>query len=164
MSNRPCNFLHIDMSVVKQYRTVFGLSDNLPNVVIDGQDPGQNGAVGEAYLDVEAAGSVAPNATVTLHTSADTTVTSGLLTAALRAVDDNTAGVLSLSYGECEQMLGDAGDQFFSLLWQQAVAQGQTVFVSSGDGGAAGCDNINWYSEAQIGLAVNGFAGRFAGR
>jgi subtilase family serine protease len=40
-------------------------------------------------------------------------------------------------------------------LWQQAAAQGITVFVSSGDSGAAGCDSAS-SSRASHGLAVNG--------
>jgi subtilase family serine protease len=45
-------------------------------------------------------------------------------------------------------------------LWQQAAAQGITVFISAGDNGAAGCDDFNAASPApaQFGLQVSGFA------
>jgi len=51
--------------------------------------------------------------------------------------------------------LGTAGNQFFNQLWQQAAAQGMSVFLSSGDSGSAGCDRDN---PAQFGLQVSGFA------
>jgi hypothetical protein len=43
-------------------------------------------------------------------------------------------------------------------LWQQAAAQGQTSFVSAGDGGPAGCDDFNDDQQAQYGIAMNGFS------
>jgi subtilase family serine protease len=36
--------------------------------------------------------------------------------------------------------LGTAGNAFYNSLYEQAAAQGITVFTSSGDSGAAGCD------------------------
>jgi len=148
---------NVDIGLVNSYRTLFGLPANPPQVVVDGEDPGQNGADVESYLDVEVAGSVAPSATVVLYTSGNSALTSGLYTAATRAVDDDTADVLSMSYGECEANIGSA-NQFFNQLWQQAAAQGQTVMVSAGDGGAAGCDNFDAASYAVYGTAVSGFA------
>ncbi len=150
-------------NVVAGYRSFFGLPAGTLNIVIDGLDPGPSSAVNhgnwaelEAFLDVELSGAVAPGATVSLYAAADTTVQSGLFLAAQRAVDDNVADVLSTSYGECEQDLGSSGNQFWAALWEQAAAQGQTSFVSSGDNGSAGCDNFNAGQPAHRGLAVNG--------
>jgi hypothetical protein len=149
---------NVDLSLVQAYQRLFGLTANLPQVVVDGVDPGQNSAATEAYLDIELAGSVAPGATVLLYTSGGTALTDGLALAAMRAVEDDQAGVISVSYGECEMELGQSGNAFWSALWQQAAAQGQTVFVSSGDGGSAGCDNFDAQSVAYAGLQVNGLA------
>jgi trimeric autotransporter adhesin len=148
---------NVNVALVNTYRTAFGLPANPLQVVVDGEDPGQNGANTESYLDVEVAGSVAPAANVVLYTSADSELTDGLLTAATRAVDDDTADVLTMSYGECEKNLGTT-NLFFYQLWQQAAAQGQTVMVSAGDGGAAACDNFDSATLAQNGVAVSGFA------
>ena len=57
------------------------------------------------------------------------------------AVDHNVAPVISESYGICELGVGTAGNQFYNSVWQQAAAEGITVFVSSGDQGSAGCDS-----------------------
>ncbi len=149
---------NVDLSLVQAYQSLFGLTANLPTVVVDGADPGQNSAATEAYLDIEIAGSVAPGATVLLYTSGGTALTNGLALAAMRAVEDDQAGVISVSYGECEQDLGQSGNAFWSALWQQAAAQGQTVFVSTGDGGSAGCDNFDAQQVAYGGLQVNGIA------
>ncbi|MFY9855737.1 MAG: Ig-like domain repeat protein, partial [Terracidiphilus sp.] len=149
---------NVDLSLVQAYQSLFGLSANLPTVVVDGSDPGQNSAATEAYLDLEIAGSVAPGATVMLYTSGGTALTNGLALAAMRAVEDDLAGVISASYGECEMELGQSGNAFWSALWEQAAAQGQTVFVSAGDGGSAGCDDFDTQQVAYGGLQVNGIA------
>lgn len=149
---------NIDLSLVAAYQTLFGIAANLPQVVVDGEDPGQNGDATEAYLDVEVAGSVAPGASVMLYTSNGTAITSGLQLAALRAVEDDEASVISTSYSACEQSLGQSGNTFWSLLWQQAAAQGQSAFVAAGDGGSADCDNPDTQQAAYDGLQVNGIA------
>jgi len=38
-----------------------------------------------------------------------------------------------------EQEMGSAELAFYNSLWEQAASQGMTVFVASGDAGAAGC-------------------------
>ncbi len=163
------NESNIDLSLVQAYQKLFGLGSRTPQLVIDGSDPGDlEGVDVEAYLDVEEAGAVAPGAQVSLYigntsglftgTTENTSVVDPLYMAALRAVDDNQASVLSVSFGECEGFLLQAGNALWSELWQQAAAQGQTVLVSSGDSGSAGCDNANDQWTTEYGLAVNGLA------
>src|SRR5229473_8028143 len=62
---------------------------------------------------------------------------------------------MSTSFGLCEASLGSSGNAFLNSLWQQAAAQGISVFVSSGDNGAAGCDSASAAS-ATHGHGVNG--------
>jgi hypothetical protein len=149
---------NVDLSLVQAYQALFGIPANLPEVVVDGVDPGQNDAATEAYLDIEIAGSIAPGAKIILYTSGGTALTDGLALAALRAVEDDQAGVISTSYAACESYLGMSGNAFWNALWQQAAAQGQTSFVSAGDGGSAGCDDFSVQNEAFAGLQVNGIA------
>jgi hypothetical protein len=149
---------NVDLSLVQTYQSLFGLAANLPAVIVDGTDPGQTSDAAEAYLDIELAGSVAPGAKVLLYTSGGTALTDGLALAAARAVEDDQASIISVSYGECEAELGQSGNTFWSALWEQAAAQGQTVFVSAGDGGSAGCDDFDAQGEAYAGLQVNGIA------
>ncbi len=149
---------NVDLSLVQAYQALFGIPANLPQVVVDGTDPGQNDAATEAYLDIEIAGSVAPGAKIMLYTSGGTAMTDGLALAALRAVEDDQAGIISTSYAACELYLGQSGNAFWNALWQQAAAQGQTAFVSAGDAGSAGCDDFNVQTTAFAGLQVNGIA------
>jgi hypothetical protein len=160
------NESNININFVNNFRTLFGLPASVPQVIIDGNDPGidgnnnpdgANGASSEAYLDVEWAGAVAPGATIDLVIGGDTSLEQGLYFAAERAVYSNLAPVISISFGECESNLG-AANSFLSGLWEEAAAQGITVMVSTGDSGSAACDNPDTETIAQYGLAVSGFA------
>src|SRR5579863_2485646 len=129
------NDSNVDLSLDTAYRSLFGLSSNTAQVVVDGGDPGVNGDELEAYLDVEVAGSVAPGATVNLYIATFDTLDDPLILAAQRAIEDNQADVLSISFGNCETNLGTSHNAILVSLWQQAAAQGQTVFVSAGYSG-----------------------------
>jgi hypothetical protein len=145
------NESNIDISLVNNYRELFGLPVNPTQLVIDGGDPGTLGGIDvEAYLDVELSGAIAPNATVNLYISSGGDLQDPLALAAIRAVEDNQASVLSVSFGQCEGSLENGGNQFWSELWQQAAAQGQTVLVASGDTGPY-CNGVFFKS-------VSGFA------
>lgn len=153
------NDSNIDVSVANAYRSLYGLSVNPPQVVIDGTDPGITDDAGEAYLDVENAGAVAQNATIRLYTAGSYGLLGqgGVLFSLVRAIEDNDAAVLSFSFGACEQSIGDSTNAAINLLMAQAAAQGQTVLVSSGDSGSAGCDH-SYETAAFAGLGVNGLA------
>ncbi|MGA7524920.1 MAG: protease pro-enzyme activation domain-containing protein [Acidobacteriaceae bacterium] len=161
------NEANINIALVNQFRTLFGLPPNPPNVIIDGNDPGIDGindpdgpnyASVEAYLDVEWSGAVAPGATVDLVIAADTALESGLILAAEHAVYGNVAPVMSMSFGQCEADLGSSNAFINQSLMEQAAAQGITVMVSTGDSGSAGCDDPDTQYYAVNGLGVNGFA------
>ncbi|MBB5057345.1 hypothetical protein HDF16_002030 [Granulicella aggregans] len=153
---------NINLALVDAYRKLFSLPADHTQVIVDGTDPGDPLSPDiEAFLDVEVSGSVAPAATVNLYISGGQPLLSSLALAALRAVEDNQASVLSVSYGTCEQLLGTA-NQFWNGIWQQAAAQGQTVFVSSGDSGPTTCTLASVGSSGQFTptstLSVNGIA------
>jgi subtilase family serine protease len=160
------NDSNINIALVNQFRTLFSLPSNPPQVIIDGNDPGidginnpdgPNGDSGEAYLDVEWSGAVAPAATVDLVIGADTAIESGLILAAEHAVYYNVAPVMSMSFGfGCESQLGSS-NQFLNSLWEQAAAQGITAMVSSGDASAAGCDRDS-QEYAVNGVGVSGLS------
>jgi hypothetical protein len=147
---------NINIQDVTSFRSIFSLPVNNPNIIVDGDDPGLNGDETEADLDVEWSGAVAPGATVDFVVSENSETTAGVDLSAQYVIDKNLAGVMSESFGSCEQGLGSSGNAFYNALWEQAAAQGITVIVSSGDGGAAGCDNFDTATAATLGLAVNG--------
>ena len=147
---------------VANYRTAFlgesSGSVNLPTMIVDGNDPGLNGAGTEALLDTEVAGGIAPKAKIFFYTSADTDISSGLMNALFRALDDNAVSILSMSFENCEAALGTSGNQLILEASEQAAAQGITLTVSSGDNGSAGCDNFDTQAQASLGFGVNGLA------
>lgn len=139
----------IRLADVQQFRSFFGLPAKDPLFVHNGADPGNLGDNGtndgtseesEADLDVEWAGAVAPNATIKFVISMSTAATDAADLSAQYAVDNNIAPVLSSSFGACERDL-QASNGFYDSLWQQAAAQGITVFTPSGDSGVAACDD-----------------------
>jgi pseudomonalisin len=148
---------NIHIADVRQFRTAFDLPANDPQIIVNGSDPGilSSGEETEAYLDVEWSGAVARNAAVKLVVSKSTNSSDGSYLSAQYIVNYNLAPVMSMSFGLCESALGSSGNSFINSLWQQAAAEGITVFVSSGDSGAAECDSAS-SSRASHGRAVNG--------
>jgi pro-kumamolisin-like protein/all-beta uncharacterized protein/BACON domain-containing protein len=142
---------------VTNFRSTFGLPANAPTVVLNGPNPGivSSSEQTEAELDVEWSGAVARGASIQFVLSASTSSTDGALLSAQYIVNQNLAPVLSSSFGLCEAAMGTSGNQFWNSLWQQAAAQGISVFIAAGDSGAAGCDSPS-ASQAVSGRAVNG--------
>src|SRR6266849_348670 len=152
---------NINLQDVADFRNVFGLPANVPQVILNGPDPGLvSGDETESDLDVEWAGAVAQQAQIIFVTTqtSQTDSVAGVDASAVYIVDNNVAPVLSESYGACEAGLGTSGNAFYNSLWQQAAAQGITVVISAGDNGSAGCDDPNSQTSAAGGLAVSGFA------
>ena len=150
---------NINIQDIRNFRTVFGLPANDPEIVLDGPDPGIIPNVEpEAVIDVTWAGAVAKGAKIKLVVSSSTNTTEGIALSAQYIADNNIASISSMSFGQCELALGTAGNQFWNSVWEQEAAEGITAFVSAGDGGSAGCDNFNTSAFARKGLAVSGDA------
>jgi subtilase family serine protease len=157
---------NINVSDVTQFRSVFGLPANPPNVIIPpgSQDPGLGSDEVEAVLDTEWSGAVAKKATIDLVVSATIGATFGGDLSAEYIVNFNgnkgLAPILSESFGECELFLGTAQNAFYNSLWSQAAGEGITVIVSTGDSGSVACllnppDSSN---PNPFGLGVSGVA------
>ncbi len=132
---------NINLRDVAAFRAMAGLAPSSPTVIIDGADPGLvESDQGESTLDVEWSGAVAPDAAVSLVAAASTQTTDGVDLAAQYIVNHAMAPVVSVSYGSCEREMGTAELAFYNSLWEQAASQGMSVFVASGDAGAAGCE------------------------
>lgn len=148
----------IALADVQYFRSFFGLVANDPVFVHNGTDPGNlgGGEEGEADLDVEWSGAVAPNATVKFVISKSTATTDGVDLSAQYIVNNNVGDVMSTSFGQCESSMGTTENTFYNNLWSQAATQGITSFVSSGDSGAAGCNGGS--DTTGSGAAVSGLA------
>jgi pseudomonalisin len=151
------------------FQNLAGVSFSAPGVIVppNGRDPGSpatscttsnpdtcdnpSDAVqnqSEATLDVERAASIAPGAGIDLIVSADINSSDGTLLedgsdlATNYAIDTSPvpARILSISFTVCEAEAGAADTQSQNQLFEQAAAEGVSVFVASGDSGAAGCE------------------------
>ncbi len=117
-------------------------------------DPGATQDDSEAIIDAEWASAAAPSATIEVASCTD------LFTALANLLTDGTPpGIVSISYGESEPVLGATFNAFTSSLYQQGVAEGVSIFVAAGDWGAAASDAGSPSPDtATDGIAVNGLA------
>jgi subtilase family serine protease len=144
------------------FRKTFGLNayNSKFSVVHPGgcTDPGVIvGDDGEAAVDVEWAAASAPAANIELASCQDTSTDFGPFIALEALLEQrNRPAIVSLSYGGPESEQGAAGNLQVYQLFQQAAAEGVSVFVSAGDSGAAS-DSQN-QALADNGINVSGLA------
>jgi subtilase family serine protease len=139
---------------IDDFRAAAGLSATKLNMVcistadctdVAGESVGD---VGEADLDVEWSGGIANNATVDFVYAAADDPEQDVFSAAVYLVttykvDGAVVPVISISYASCETQFSANMRTAFDGILEEAVAQGQSVLNSSGDAGAAGCDQGN---------------------
>jgi subtilase family serine protease len=120
-------------------------------------NPGTNADDGEAILDAEWASAAAPSAAIVLPSCADTYTTfGGLIALENLLATANPPKIVSISYGESESENGATANAAYNSAYKSASAMGVSVFVSSGDEGAASSDAD--MAIATHGIAVSGFA------
>jgi subtilase family serine protease len=133
----------VTLSNIATFRSLAGLSVNNPTeILVSGSgtpivpSPGDQT---EAYLDLEWAGAIAKNATIS-YVYVGNNANYSVWDALYYAIDSNAAPVISSSFGYCEAGLGKTFALTLEIYMQQANSQGQTVISASGDAGAADCD------------------------
>lgn len=98
---------------------------------------GVSEAYSEAVLDVEWSHGLAPGAQIVLYAGNYPALqTQGLVTTLIAATTDNRCPVISISWAQC-----GVPKSFFRMLdnyYRRGAAQGQTIFVATGDVGVAG--------------------------
>jgi subtilase family serine protease len=149
------------------FRSVFGLSSYTggsftqihpapPTGSNNCSNPGVNGDDIEAILDAEYASASAPSAAIQLASCADTATFGGLIAIQNLLNESSTPpAIISMSYGECEAFNGASSNAAFNSAFQQAATAGVSVFVSSGDDAASGCDRDA--TSATHGVGVTGW-------
>jgi len=123
-------------------------------------DPGVNPDDSEAIADAEWASAAAPSAEIVVASCADTNTNFGGFIAMQNLLTrlSPPPAIMSISYGEDEESLGESFNAYISSLYELAVLQGVSVFVSAGDGGGAGSVDV-FTSAATHGIGhVNGLA------
>ena len=141
------------------FRSTFGLSGYTgaslttiqPEPLFGGNncsDPGTNSNDGEAIIDAEYASAAAPNAAIVMATCADTATFGGLIAILNLTNSASPPAIISNSYGECEAFNGAAANALINVVYQQAVTEGVSIFVASGDQDASYCDHGPRYAHA----------------
>ncbi len=147
----------------KSFRSAFGLSGYAGTLTIEHPngcaDPGFIADEDEAALDAEWSSAVAPDAKIVLAACAGTSPFNfGVMNTLTQLVNTpQKASAISISYGGCEAGNGLAFESMWTALVEQGAAEGLSIFVSAGDGSAAGCDNPG-SPAAKFGIAANGLA------
>ncbi len=117
-------------------------SSQVKVIPIDGGSGAGPGS-GEAILDVETVSALAPAAHLSVYEAPQTTY--GALDEYNAIVAADASQVVSTSWGICEQVaLAQSPGQVAAenYVFEQAAAQGQTVFAASGDTGTDDCRNL----------------------
>jgi len=116
----------------------FGLTNPTYADIIDGGAPAATTGTFEADLDIEQAATQAPNTSIIAYEGPNTAAGAYEIWTAI--VKTDVAQVVSTSWGECEPQAEAAGTmQAYTILFEQAATQGQTIMAAAGDSGSEGC-------------------------
>ncbi len=116
------------------------MATRLATVPVDGGQQAGAGS-GESLLDIQDVSALAPGANIDVYQAPNTSF--GALDEYAAIINNDTDQIISSSWGLCEQAVqqGEPGVlQAENLLFEQAAAQGQTVFASAGDDGSNDCN------------------------
>jgi kumamolisin len=159
-------------SDLQTYFQALGLSaPNVTAVAVDGgsNSPGTDtGADTEVMLDIEVAGSVAPDAAIVVYFAPNTD--QGFIDAVSQAVHDTThkPSVVSISWGGSEDSWTAQGRTQMEQILTEAGALGVTVTVAAGDNGSTdgvtdGEQHVDFPASAPHALACGGTSLRASG-
>ena len=91
----------------------------------------------EVAVDTDYATAAAPSAAIQVAACKDTATFGGLIAIQNLVNSASPPSIISLSYGECEPANGATSNAAFNTAYQTAAAAGTSVFVATGDEGAA---------------------------
>ena len=121
------------------YFSCYGLTSSITQTIVDGGiSSGYNvgSASEEATLDIEETAALAPGAAIKVYEGPNNN--SGPTDIYQQIADDNTATIVTTSWGICEPDPNGAvvAEQ---AIFEQMAAQGQTVIAAAGDSGSSDC-------------------------
>ncbi len=124
-------------SDIAAYEQCYGVNALIANVPVDG-GPGSTGpGSGEAALDIENVIGLAPQARVIVYEGPNSGA--GPYDTFSAIISQHQSQVVTASWGECEPLNGYSEASAESTLFQEAAAQGQSIFSAAGDSGAEDC-------------------------
>ncbi|MDO8189121.1 protease pro-enzyme activation domain-containing protein [Conexibacter sp. JD483] len=121
-------------SDIQYFQDCYGTDTSITNIDVNG-GPGNGPQIGEAALDIEILTALVPEAQLLVYQGPN----DGSPDVYARIADDNTAQVVSTSWGSCEPFMDGNTVLAESLIFQQMAAQGQTILSAAGDDGSTDC-------------------------
>ncbi|HET9718795.1 MAG TPA: S53 family peptidase [Solirubrobacteraceae bacterium] len=140
-------------SDVGTYQSCYGTSASVSNVNVDGGSSCGSGPSADPYcgledvLDIEDVIGLVPKASIRVYEGPNTN--SGAYDTYQQMVTDDVAKVISTSWGVCEAQAGPSVAAAENTLFEEAAAQGQSVFAAAGDSGTTDCIDNNGNPIAQ---------------
>ncbi len=120
------------------FESCYGLSNSIRNVLVDGGPGGPPGGGGEAALDTELTAVNAPSASLVVY-EAPNNNDAQALDLFDRIASDDSAQVVTTSWGNCEYDISAADLQTENGIFARMALQGQTMIAASGDSGSEDC-------------------------
>jgi hypothetical protein len=123
-------------SDITAYEKCYRVSAKVSYAKVDG-GAGSGAGSGEAALDIELLAGLAPQASIDVYQSPNTNT--GFYDIFKKFAVSDTNRVLSVSWGSCEANTVLASVKAQESVFEQANAQGQTIFAAAGDEGSTSC-------------------------
>lgn len=123
---------------IAAYQSCYATDTSVAGVAVDGGPSGTDAGSGEAALDIEDVIGLAPRAKILVYDAPNDS--QGIYDDYDAIVSADVASVISTSWGECEPAEGPTAAEAENTLFEEAAAQGQTVFAAAGDAGSEDCD------------------------
>jgi subtilase family serine protease len=131
---------YVDTNVAT-YQSCFGTAVPVNRVAVDGGNSSLNGQV-EVELDIEVLIGMNPGLNQVLVYESPNTG-NGIIDQYQQIANQNLAKVVSVSWGLCEAAANATFLNAENTIYQQMAAQGQSIFIASGDDGSQGCLRSN---------------------
>ena len=125
-------------SDIQTFQTCFGTNTQVTNRQVDTGAGSPGPGSGEAALDIENVIGIAPSSHIEVYEGPNG---SGIVDTLSAIVSDDTAQVISDSWGLCEPDSSSGVIASENTLLAEAATQGQTFLVASGDAGSHGCND-----------------------
>lgn len=126
-----------DPSDLATFFQCYGLNPTITPISVDGGPTGSYDD--EPTLDIEQAAALAPGATFEVYQGPNNST--GPIDTYTQIADDDTATIISTSWGTCESdPEGDPSAE--QPIFEQMSAQGQTIVSAAGDAGSSDCNGI----------------------
>jgi subtilase family serine protease len=121
---------------IAAYEACYGTTTAVTTIPVDG-GAGTGPGSGEAAMDIEDVIGLAPQASIDVYEGPPSPA--GAYETYSRIVADDTAQVISTSWGMCEALQGAAPAAAENTLFEEAAVQGQSVVAAAGDEGSDDC-------------------------